>query len=161
MNQVLSQSEVDALLAVVSDEEGKDKNLGSQKKSQEIGEGRKPIVVSYDLTSQDRIIHDRLPQLDVVYERFMRTFRVSLSSTLRKVANLEHTSTDFLKFGEFINLLSLPTCMSILRFNALGGHLLMVIESTLAYAFVDSFLEVQTLLIQTWKEKSSLLLNFP
>lgn len=140
MNQVLSQSEVDALLAVVSDEEEeKKKDLSHKKKSQETGTKRKSIVVSYDLTSQDRIIHDRLPQLDVVYERFMRAFRVSLSSTLRKVANLEHTSTDFLKFGEFTNLLSLPTCMSILRFNALGGHLLIVIESTLAYAFVDSF----------------------
>lgn len=139
MNQVLSQNEVDALLAVVSDEEKNNKNTQKDAKKSQNDKDPGKIVVSYDLTSQDRIIHDRLPQLDVIYERFMRSFRVSLSSTLRKVANLEHTSTDFLKFGEFTNLLSLPTCMSVLRFNALGGHLLLVIESNLAYALIDSF----------------------
>lgn len=138
MGQVLSQSEVDALLAVVSKNEEKDqKSLENQPNSND--EVSKKIIVSYDLTSQDRIIHDRLPQLDVIYERFMRAFRVSLLSTLRKVANLEHTSTDFLKYGEYVNLLSVPTCMSVLRFNALGGHLLFVVESSLAYALVDSF----------------------
>ncbi|MCP6318874.1 hypothetical protein NL491_28435, partial [Klebsiella pneumoniae] len=57
----------------------------------------------------------------------------------RKIAALNHASTDFLKFGEFINTLPMPTCMSVLRFNALRGSALLVIESKLAYALVDSF----------------------
>jgi flagellar motor switch protein FliM len=140
MSQVLSQSEVDALLAAVSEGE-----IGTQ----EGGEGHvvggaaggddDKVVVVYDLTSQDRIIRGRLPQLDVIYEKFMRAFRVSLSSALRKIATLNHASTDFLKFGEFINTLPMPTCMSVLRFNALRGSALLVIESKLAYALVDSF----------------------
>ena len=140
MSQVLSQSEVDALLAAVSEGE-----LGAE----EGGEGHivgggaggddDRVVVVYDLTSQDRIIRGRLPQLDVIYEKFMRAFRVSLSSALRKIATLNHASTDFLKFGEFINTLPMPTCMSVLRFNALRGSALLVIESKLAYALVDSF----------------------
>jgi len=135
MSQVLSQSEVDALLAAVSEGE-----LGDS----EVAEGGKDgaeeqVVVVYDLTSQDRIIRGRLPQLDVIYEKFMRSFRVSLSSTLRKIASINHASTDFLKFGEFINTLPMPTCMSVLRFNALRGSALFVIESKLAYALVDSF----------------------
>jgi flagellar motor switch protein FliM len=69
----------------------------------------------------------------------MRSFRVSLSSTLRRIASINHASTDFLKFGEFINTLPMPTCMSVLRFNALRGSALFVIESKLAYALVDSF----------------------
>jgi flagellar motor switch protein FliM len=96
-------------------------------------------VVVYDLTTQDRIIRGRLPQLDVIYERFMRSFRVSLSSALRRIATLNHASTDFLKFGEFINTLPMPTCMSVLRFNALRGSALLVIESKLTYSLVDSF----------------------
>lgn len=134
MNQVLSQSEVDALLAAVSEGE-----LGGA--APEAGDGPKDdrVVVVYDLTSQDRIIRGRLPQLDVIYEKFMRSFRVSLSSALRKIAALNHASTDFLKFGEFINTLPMPTCMSVLRFNALRGSALLVIESKLAYALVDSF----------------------
>jgi flagellar motor switch protein FliM len=136
MSQVLSQGEVDALLAAVSDGEvvggaGGDGSAGGIKKDKN--------VVVYDLTTQDRIIRGRLPQLDVIYERFMRAFRVSLSSALRRIATLNHASTDFLKFGEFINTLPMPTCMSVLRFNALRGSALFVIESKLTYSLVDSF----------------------
>lgn len=140
MSQVLSQSEVDALLAAVSEGE-----IAATDPA-EGGGGEAPagpkddrIVVAYDLTSQDRIIRGRLPQLDVIYEKFMRSFRVSLSSALRKIATLNHASTDFLKFGEFINTQPMPTCMSVLRFNALRGSVLLVIESKLAYALVDNF----------------------
>ncbi len=140
MNQVLSQSEVDALLAAVS--EGEVSTTDSSKASNQ-GNSTRGIddkkVVAYDLTSQDRIIRGRLPQLEVIYEKFMRAFRVSLSSSLRKIASITLTSTEFLKFGEFINTLPLPTCMSVLRFGNLRGSALMVIESKLAYALVDSF----------------------
>src|ERR1700724_846354 len=100
MSQILSQSEVDALLAAVSEGEiGQTAEGGGQAS----GPGGAPVdervVVVYDLTSQDRIIRGRLPQLDVIYEKFMRSFRVSLSSALRKIATLTHASTDFLKFG--------------------------------------------------------------
>ena len=136
MSQVLSQSEVDALLAAVSEGE-----VAASDEAGGGGGGPKDdrVVVAYDLTSQDRIIRGRLPQLDVIYEKFMRSFRVSLSSALRKIATLNHASTDFLKFGEFINTLPMPTCMSVLRFNALRGSALLVIESKLAYALVDNF----------------------
>jgi flagellar motor switch protein FliM len=138
MNQVLSQSEVDALLAAVSDGE-----VSTSDGSGAGGNGSVKLddkkVVTYDLTSQDRIIRGRLPQLEVIYEKFMRAFRVSLSSSLRKIASISLTSTEFLKFGEFINTLPMPTCMSVLRFGNLRGSALMVIESKLAYALVDSF----------------------
>jgi flagellar motor switch protein FliM len=139
MNQVLSQSEVDALLAAVSDGDvpSTDSNVDSSTSSSPSFDDKK--IVSYDLTSQDRIIRGRLPQLEVIYEKFMRAFRVSLSGALRKIASITLTSTEFLKFGEFINTLPLPTCMSVLRFGNLRGSALMVIESKLAYALVDSF----------------------
>lgn len=149
MNQVLSQSEVDALLAAVSDGDsgssadagGGGGGGGSGSVSSSGGAAKKDdrVVVTYDLTSQDRIIRGRLPQLEVIYEKFMRSFRVSLSSALRKIASLTLASTDFLKFGEFINTLPMPTCMSVLRFQNLRGSALLVIESKLAYALVDSF----------------------
>ena len=142
MSQVLSQSEVDALLAAVSEGEVAEGGDGGDGGGGGGGGGAPQddrVVVVYDLTSQDRIIRGRLPQLDVIYEKFMRSFRVSLSSALRKIATLNHASTDFLKFGEFINTLPMPTCMSVLRFNALRGSALLVIESKLAYALVDSF----------------------
>lgn len=147
MNQVLSQSEVDALLAAVSEGDsggGGDVGGGASAGAVKAVGGSAPgkeekVVVTYDLTSQDRIIRGRLPQLEVIYEKFMRSFRVSLSSALRKIASLTLASTDFLKFGEFINTLPMPTCMTVLRFANLRGSALFVIESKLAYALVDSF----------------------
>jgi flagellar motor switch protein FliM len=148
VNQVLSQSEVDALLAAVSDGDsggassGESSGGGANKSASGGGKSsdqQDKVVVTYDLTSQDRIIRGRLPQLEVIYEKFMRSFRVSLSSALRKIASLTLASTDFLKFGEFINTLPMPTCMSVLRFQNLRGSALLVIESKLAYALVDSF----------------------
>ncbi|MNJ99876.1 Flagellar motor switch protein FliM [compost metagenome] len=138
MNQVLSQSEVDALLAAVTDGDVATAETAKPEK-QSVGRVDERKVTNYDLTSQDRIIRGRLPQLEVIYEKFMRAFRVSLSSALRKIASITLTSTEFLKFGEFINTLPMPTCMSVLRFGNLRGSALLVIESKLAYALVDSF----------------------
>ncbi len=143
MNQILSQSEVDALLAAVGDGQvsaGGNSGSGSGGGSGSAGASSdQKNVIAYDLTSQDRIIRGRLPQLEVIYEKFMRSFRVSLSSALRKIASITLTSTEFIKFGEFINTLPIPTCMSVLRFNNLRGSALFVIEAKLAYALVDSF----------------------
>ena len=99
MNQVLSQSEVDALLAAVGD--GNVSGEGNHKSSSVAVQDDNVIV--YDLTSQDRIIRGRLPQLEVIYEKFMRSFRVSLSSALRKIASISLTvtlsSVDVTRFG--------------------------------------------------------------
>jgi flagellar motor switch protein FliM len=145
VNQILSQSEVDALLAAVSEGDvpasSSNGNSGNNNNVKSINgsviQGKN--VIAYDLTSQDRIIRGRLPQLEVIYEKFMRSFRVSLSAALRKIASITLTSTEFLKFGEFINTLPIPTCMSVLRFNNLRGSAIFVIESKLAYALVDSY----------------------
>lgn len=146
MNQILSQSEVDALLAAVTDGDvppssgsGGSGGGGSNVKNINGSVAQDKNIISYDLTSQDRIIRGRLPQLEVIYEKFMRSFRVSLSASLRKIASITLTSTEFLKFGEFINTLPIPTCMSVLRFNNLRGSAIFVIEAKLAYALVDSF----------------------
>jgi flagellar motor switch protein FliM len=48
-------------------------------------------------------------------------------------------STDLLKFGEFVNTLPIPSCMCIMRFNELRGPALIVFESKLAYAIIDSY----------------------
>lgn len=130
VDQVLSQSEVDALLNAVSD--GRvDSNDGD-------GDGAKSGIVHYDLANQDRIIRGRMPTLDIIHDRFIRLFRVSLSAALRKVANIGVNSSGPIKFGEFMNSLPLPSCLNILRVEPLRGSAVMVIESKLLYALIDS-----------------------
>jgi flagellar motor switch protein FliM len=132
MNQVLSQSEVDALLSAVSDNR-------TDTAEQESADSLKSGVVQYDLANQDRIIRGRMPTLDIIHDRFIRLFRVTLSNSLRKMANLSVNSTGPLKFSEFMNSLPLPSCLNILRLDPLRGAAVMVIESKLLYALVDSF----------------------
>lgn len=130
MDQVLSQSEVDALLNAVSDG-----RIDSQDKDKP---GDAAGIVHYDLANQDRIIRGRMPTLDIIHDRFIRLFRVSLSAALRKVANIGVNSSGPIKFGEFMNSLPLPSCLNILRVEPLRGSAVMVIESKLLYALVDS-----------------------
>ncbi len=132
MSQVLSQSEVDALLSAVSDNRVDSDDDGGP-------EGLQSGVVQYDLANQDRIIRGRMPTLDIIHDRFIRLFRVTLSNALRKMANLSVNSTGPLQFSEFMNSLPLPSCLNILRLDPLRGAAVMVIESKLLYALVDSF----------------------
>lgn len=147
MNQVLSQSEVDALLNAVAD--GKVETSPPPSGSPDVtpvatsagwtGNIPDAEITPYDLTNQDRVIRGRMPTLDIIYERFIRLYRISLSNALRKFASISIISTDLLKFGEFVNTLPIPSCMCIMRFEALKGPALLVFESKLAYALVDSF----------------------
>ena len=149
MNQVLSQAEVDALLSSATEGDGSSPGAVTPASAQVSGtplsvDGKPALdddgeVTPYDLTSQDRVIRGRMPTLDIIYERFIRLFRMSLSNSLRKIASLSIISTDLLKFGEFVNTLPIPSCMAILRLDALHGPALLVFESKLAYALVDSY----------------------
>lgn len=133
MNQVLSQAEVDALLSAVAEGSLDTSNTGSVKKQDS------KEVQTYDLTNQDRVIRGKMPTLDLIYERFVRLFRMSLSNSLRKIASISIISTDLLKFGEFVNTLPIPSCVGILRSETLRGPALLVFESKLAYALIDSY----------------------
>jgi len=139
MAQVLSQDEVDALLNAVNDDpESSGEAENDADGSGEDGQSDANIQ-PYDLTNQDRVIRGRMPILEIIYERFIRQFRVSLSNSLRKISTISMISTDLLKFGEFVNTLPIPSCMCIMRFNELRGPALIVFESKLAYAIIDSY----------------------
>ncbi len=135
MAQVLSQDEVDALLSAVNDGSNEDNSDNSENDELD----REDKIQDYDLTSQDRVIRGRMPVLEIIYERFIRSLRVSLSNSLRKVSTISIISTDLLKFGEFVNTLPIPSCMCILRFNELRGPALLVFESKLTYAIIDAY----------------------
>lgn len=142
MAQVLSQDEVDALLNAVNDSDGDSKGGGGGGGSADASGGMDDSdsnIQLYDLTNQDRVIRGRMPILEIIYERFIRSFRVSLSNSLRKISTISMISTDLLKFGEFVNTLPIPSCMCIMRFNELRGPALLVFESKLAYAIIDSY----------------------
>ena len=130
MGEVLSEGEVDALLKGV-------------------GEGEVPVetdqvdnvtgVTAYDLTSQEKIIAGRLPTLDIVNQMFSRLFRQTFAGMLRKAVEVNAVSTDTVKFGEFLRSLPSPSSLHIFRMEPLRGHGLMIVESKLVSAIVDTF----------------------
>ncbi len=139
MAQVLSQEEVDALLTAVKDDNKEAPAAAAEDEANSAEQEILNNVQAYDLTNQDRVIRGRMPILEIIYERFIRSFRVSLSNALRKISTVSMISTDLLKFGEFVNTLPTPSCMCIMRFNELRGPAILVFESKLAYAIIDSF----------------------
>jgi flagellar motor switch protein FliM len=96
-------------------------------------------IQPYDITNQDRIIRGRMPMMDLINDRFTRSFRVSLSSVLRKTTSVNVINREMSKFGELLTTLPIPTCICVIRLNELRGPALIIIESKLSYAIIDSF----------------------
>ncbi len=130
MGQVLSEGEVDALLKGVGEGE-----IPTETDKLDDVSG----VTAYDLTSQEKIIAGRLPTLDIINQMFSRLFRQSFSGMLRKAVEVNAVSTDTVKFGEFLRSLPSPASLHIFRMEPLRGHGLMIIESKLVSAIVDTF----------------------
>ncbi|MDA8308283.1 MAG: flagellar motor switch protein FliM [Deltaproteobacteria bacterium] len=130
MDKILSQDEVDALLKGLSDgeiETGKESSSATDN------------VRRFDLTNQDRIVRGRMPTLDIINDRFAKIHRISLSSSLRRMLDINVCQAEMIKFGEFIRTLPVPTSLHILKLEPLRGHALFMIESRLIFNLVDCF----------------------
>ena len=132
MSSVLSQNEVDALLKGISGGEFEvDDDAGD-----DFGEDE---IIPFDLTSQDRIIRGRMPTLEIIHDRFVRMFRLTLSSALRKVVDISVRSTELIKFGEFLKTLPVPSSLNLFRMSPLRGNAIMVLETRLVFTLIDLF----------------------
>ena len=131
MSEVLSQGEVDALLRGVGDG---DIETETDEAPEEVSG-----IVPYDLTSQEKIIRGRLPTLDIINQLFSRLFKNTFSTLMRKSVNVSTVSTDTIKFGDFIRSLPVPSSLHIFRMEPLRGHGLIVVETKLVFAVVDTF----------------------
>jgi flagellar motor switch protein FliM len=130
VNQFLSQDEVDALLRGISE--------GEVETEQNTG-GEIEGVRAYDLAYQERIIRGRMPTLEIINQKLSRQLRAALSGALRRVVDVNALNVDMIKFGEFLKTVPVPTSMHVFRMLPLRGGALLVIESKLVFALIDSF----------------------
>ncbi|MDR3570044.1 MAG: flagellar motor switch protein FliM [Syntrophobacteraceae bacterium] len=130
MEKILSQDEVDALLKGLSDGE-----IEGTKETSAAADN----VRMFDLANQDRIVRGRMPTLDIINDRFAKTHRISLSSSLRRMVDINVCQAEMIKFGEFIRTLPVPTSLHIVKMEPLRGHALFMIESRLIFNLVDCF----------------------
>ncbi len=129
MSDLLSQDEIDALL------NGVDSG---------VIETEEPpvdptVARSYDFASQDRIVRGRLPTLEMINERFVRTWRIGLFNLLRRSADLSVRGIDVIKFGDYLHSLYVPTNLNLIKLKPLRGTGLIVFEPKLVFTVVDNF----------------------
>lgn len=126
---LLSQDEIDALLHGVDD--------GEIETASDFGDHE--AVRQYDFNSQERIVRGRMPTLEMVNERFVRYFRVSLFNFLRRSAEVSSSGIQIQKFSEYVQSLFVPTNLNVIRFAPLRGRALIVMEPRLVFTAVDNF----------------------
>lgn len=132
MSEVLSQTEIDALLFAVSS--------GSVDTApQSNPASKKDDWIAYDLTSQEKIYHGKLVGLGGIHDRFARLFRVTLTNYFKKNVTISVSNTDYLKFGDYLGTVVLPTSLNLLVMPKQQGHMLMIVTSKLLYALIDAY----------------------
>lgn len=128
MSDLLSQDEIDALL------HGVDSGAVETEPPPAAGEARQ-----YDFASQDRIVRGRLPTLEMINERFARTWRIGLFNLLRRSADLSVRGIDLIRFGEYMHTLQVPTNLNLVKMKPLRGTALVTFEPRLVFTVVDNF----------------------
>lgn len=129
MNQVLTQDEINALLRGLSDA---DVEADTFQDSGEEG------IRKYDLASQERIIRGRMPTMELIHDRFSRSFRTALSKFLGRTCFINVGGIEIVKFGLFMKKLPLPSSLHIYRMPPLQGYALLVVSTPLVFGMVDS-----------------------
>ena len=125
---LLSQDEIDALL------HGVDSGAVDVEPPPAPGEAR-----TYDFATQERIIRGRLPTLEMINERFARTWRIGLFNLLRRSADLSVRGIDMIRFGEYMHSLQVPTNINLVKMKPLRGTALFILDAKLVFKLVDNF----------------------
>lgn len=131
MGEVLSQSEIDNLLAALSAGELDVEQM------QETGEKQ---VKDYDFKRPAKFSKEHLRTLEIIYEHYGRLLSTNLPVYLRKNIQVEVTSSETVTFSEFTNSLSNPVILGIVDFSPLSGSIIIEMASNLGFAMIDRML---------------------
>ncbi|NTV49000.1 MAG: flagellar motor switch protein FliM [Geobacteraceae bacterium] len=130
MEKILSKAEIEALLNAVFE--------GRIEPEKELSKAE-GAVTNYDLVNSDAQ-KGSVPNLDIIYDSFIRSNRVNLSNRLRKSVEIKKVGARSYKFDDFLQTLPTPVCMGIFKIEPLKGAALISFDSTLVLSLVDSLL---------------------
>ncbi len=131
MGEVLSQNEIDSLLAALSAGElDADQMQGSQEKQ----------VKNYDFTRPTKFSKEHLRTLEIIFEHYGRLISTNLPVYLRKNVQVAVASSETVAFSEFTNALSNPVILGIINFAPLNGQIIIDLATNLGYAMLDRML---------------------
>ena len=131
MGEVLSQSEIDNLLAALSTGELDVDQM------QETGDKQ---VKDYDFKRPAKFSKEHLRTLEIIYEHYGRLLSTNLPVYLRKNIQVSVISSETVTFSEFTNSLSNPVILGIVDFQPLNGDIIIELASNLGFAMIDRML---------------------
>jgi len=121
--RVLNQDEIDSLLGF--DEEG-----------DEAGE-RAGIQA---ILSSALVSYERLPMLEVVFDRLVRLMSTSLRNFTSDNVEVSLDNIASIRFGDYLNSIPLPAMLSVFKAEEWDNYGLITVDSSLIYSIVDVLL---------------------
>ena len=131
MGEVLSQSEIDSLLAALSTGELEVDETQQEKEKQ---------VKNYDFKRPAKFSKEHLRTLEIIYEHYGRLVSTNLAVYLRKNIQISVASSETVTFSEFSNALSNPVILGIINFSPLPGNIIIDVSCNLGFAMIDRML---------------------
>ena len=132
MSDVLSQNEIDDLLAALSTGEVNVKEIEDESSEKK--------VRKYDFTRPDKFAKDQLRTLEIIHENFSRLMNNFLSGYLRTFVEVEVLSVQSLIYNEFSNSISNPCILGIVDFAPLDGQIIIDMATDMAYTMIERIL---------------------
>ena len=131
MGDVLSQNEIDNLLAALSNGELDASDIkGSDEKT----------VKNYDFNRPSKFSKEHLRTLEIIFEHYSRLLSTSLPAYLRKNVQVELVNAEATIYQEFTNSLSNPVLLGIIDFSPLTGNIIIEMAEKIGYTIVDRML---------------------
>lgn len=128
-DDVLSQSEIDKLLAAFATGEASAEEMKAEENQKK--------VKTYDFKRPDKFSKDQIRTLNMLHENFARLFNTYLSTYLRALVSVEVASVEQLTYQEFVQSLSTPSVIGILAVPPLKGNIIMEMNSGIAFSIID------------------------
>ena len=128
-SNLLSQEEIDALTESIQD--------GTI--PVDTGYNMATRVRKHDLTNEDSSLGVNVSSLDMINERFIRLFRLSLLEVLRTSPRINPSRVALVKFGDYMKNLNAPLSVNVIRMNPLRGNALVLIDPNVIFNSLDNF----------------------
>ncbi|WP_314586154.1 flagellar motor switch protein FliM [Paenibacillus terrigena] len=132
MVDVLSQNEIDALLAALSSGEMDAEELKKEESQKKIR--------SYDFKRAVRFSKDHIRSLTRIHENFARYLTTYFSAQLRTFVQISVVQVEQLPYDEFIRSIPKMTILNIFEAEPLEGRMVLEVHPNVAFAMVDRLL---------------------
>lgn len=131
MSDVLSQNEIDNLLAAIS---------SGELDAEEYKQASEKHIKNYDFARPSKFSKEHLRTLNIIFEHYGRLLSTNLPAYLRKNVQVEVVNSEAVTYSEFSNALSNPVLLGIVDFAPLDGNIIIELANNLGYAIVDRML---------------------